>query len=44
MKTIKEAPVPFNITELKAYLGLLMYYGKFLPNLYTTFALLYALL
>ena len=29
------APTPKNITELKSYLELLMYYGKFLPNLST---------
>ena len=44
VKAIKEAPVPSNVTELKAYLGLLTYYGKFLPNLSTTLAPLYALL
>ena len=32
-KAIKSAPNPKNLTELKAYLGLLTYYGKFLPNL-----------
>ena len=44
VKTIKEAPSPTCITELKAYLGLLTYYSRFLPNLSTTFAPLYALL
>ena len=44
VKAIKEAPVPSNVTELKAYLGLLTYYSKFLPNLSTTFAPLYSLL
>ena len=32
------------MTELKFYLGLLTYYGKFLPNLSTRLASLYALL
>ena len=32
------------VTKLKAYLGLLTYYGKFLPNLATTLAPLYHLL
>ena len=44
VKAIKEAPVPSNVTELKAYLGLLTYYGRFLPNLSTTLAPLYVLL
>ena len=44
VKAIKEAPVPSNVTELKAYLGLLTYYGKFLPKLSTTLAPLYVLL
>ena len=44
VKAVKDAPTPRNITELKAYLGLLMYYGKFLPNLATTLAPLYSLL
>ena len=29
------APAPKNVAELKSYLGLLSYYGKFLPNLST---------
>ena len=33
-----------NVQELKAYLGLLAYYGKFLPNLSTVLAPLYELL
>ena len=44
VKAIKEAPDPTSVTELKAYLGLLTYYSKFLPNLSTTLAPLYALL
>ena len=44
VKAIKEAPNPTCVTELKAYLGLLTYYSKFLPNLSTTLAPLYALL
>ena len=35
MKAIMEAGSPTNVTELKSYLGLLNYYGKFLPNLAT---------
>ena len=30
IKAIQEAPVPKNITQLRAFLGLLNYYGKFL--------------
>ena len=33
VRAIEEAPAPNNVTELKSYLGLLTYYGKFLPNL-----------
>ena len=44
VKAIREAPTPNNITELKSYLGLLTYYGKFLPNLSTHLAPLYQLL
>ena len=41
---IRQAPTPKNVTELKSYLGLLTYYGKFLPNLSTRLAPLYLLL
>lgn len=44
VKAIEEAPEPRNITELKAYLGLLNYYNKFLPNLATLLAPLHLLL
>ena len=43
-RAIEEAPAPNNVTELKSYLGLLTYYGKFLPNLATQLAPLYQLL
>ena len=33
VKAIKEAPATKNITQLKAYLGLLSYYSRFLPHL-----------
>ena len=33
---VMQAKSPTNVTELKSYLGLLNYYGKFLPNLATT--------
>ncbi|KAI4895675.1 hypothetical protein NFI96_020671 [Prochilodus magdalenae] len=41
---IKEAPEPRNVTELKAYLGLLNYYHRFLPKLSTLLAPLHLLL
>ena len=43
VKTIKDAPKPRNLYELKSYLGLLSYYSKFLPNLSTILAPLYEL-
>ena len=33
VKAIKEAPAPKNTTELKSFLGMLNFYGKFIPNL-----------
>ena len=44
VKAIVEATAPRNVTELKSYLGLLNYYGRFLPNLSTTLAPLHYLL
>ena len=41
---MKEAPAPQNVGELKSYLGLLTYYGKFLHNLATHLSPLYQLL
>ncbi len=41
VKAIKNAPTPRNVTELKAYLGLLSYYGKFFPDLATKLSPLY---
>ena len=43
VKAIQEAPAPENVNELKAYLGLLNYYHKFLPNLSSEIAPLYML-
>ena len=40
VKAIVEAPVPGYLQELKSYLGLLNYFGKFLPNLSSLFVLL----
>ena len=33
LKAITEAPPPKNVQELRSFLGLLNYYGKFIPNL-----------
>ena len=32
VQAIRDAPEPTNVTELKAFLGLLNYYGRFLAN------------
>ena len=44
LRAVQAAPVPRNVTELKSYLGLLTYYGRFLPYLPSTLAPLYSLL
>ncbi len=44
VRAIREAPVPTTVTQLKAFLGLINFYGKFLPNLATTLAPLHILL
>ena len=44
VKAIKEAPTPKNVTELRSFLGLITYYSKFLPNMSSKLAPLYALL
>ena len=43
-EAIAEAPAPTNVTQLRSFLGLLNYYGKFIPNLSTTLHPLNALL
>ena len=42
--TIREAPEPRNVSELRRWLGLINYYAKFLKNLASTLAPLYRLL
>ncbi|XP_053689881.1 uncharacterized protein K02A2.6-like [Sabethes cyaneus] len=42
--TIQQAKKPENVTQLKAFLGLINYYGKFLPNLSAILSPLYKLL
>ena len=44
VRAIREAPTPKKVAELRAFLGLVNYYGKFLPNLSTTLSPLYKLL
>ena len=44
VRAVQEAPAPTNVTELKAYLGLLLYYSKFLPNFASKLEPLYRLL
>ena len=44
VRAIKEAPLPKNLSELRAFLGLLNYYSKFLPNLSSQLVPLYSLL
>lgn len=44
VRAIKEAPNPKNVAELKSFLGLVNYYGKFLPDVSTVLAPLYQLL
>ena len=44
VSAITEAPATKNVAELKAYLGLLTYYSKFLPNRSTALGPLYQLL
>ena len=41
---IKEAPKPKNVSELRAFLGIISYYHRFLPNLSTKLAPLHELL
>lgn len=44
VRAIKEAPAPTNVKELQAFLGLLNYYGRFVPKQSTILATLYKLL
>ena len=44
LKEVQQAPEPTGVTELKAYLGFLAYYGRFLPHLPSVLAPLYTLL
>ena len=44
VRAIVDAPEPMNVGELRSFLGMVNYYGKFLPDLATTLAPLYRLL
>ena len=44
VKALKDAPAPANVSQLKSFLGLLNYYGKFVSNLSTVLAPLHRLL
>ena len=44
IRATKDAPVPTNVTDLKTFLGMINFYGKFLPNLASTFEPLHKLL
>ena len=44
VEAIVDAPDPKNLTELRSFLGMVNYYGKFLPNLATILGPLYKLL
>nr|XP_023660672.1 uncharacterized protein K02A2.6-like [Paramormyrops kingsleyae] len=44
VEAIQKAPAPANVTELRAYLGLLNYYNRFLPCLSSLLAPLHKLL
>ena len=44
VRAIVDAPEPTNVGELRSFLGMVNYYGKFFPDLATTLAPLYHLL
>ena len=44
VRAIKDAPVPTDVTQLRSFVGLVNYYGKFLPNLSSVLVPLYILL
>ncbi|XP_049333824.1 uncharacterized protein K02A2.6-like [Astyanax mexicanus] len=44
MRAIVEAPAPISLTQLRSFLGLINYYGRFIPNLATILNPLNALL
>lgn len=44
LRAIRDVPIPQDLSQLKSFLGLVNYYGKFLPHLSSTLAPLYKLL
>ncbi|KAI5086647.1 hypothetical protein C0J45_23302, partial [Silurus meridionalis] len=44
VKAIVDAPVPKNVSQLRSFLGLLNYYGRFIPNIATLLKPLHKLL
>ena len=44
VKVIRDAPRPGNVRQLQAFLGLINYYGKFIPQAATQLTPLYKLL
>ncbi len=44
IKAITEAPTPRNVSELRSFIGMVNYYGKFISNMSTALAPLYSLL
>ena len=44
VQAIRDAPAPQDVSQLKSFLGLINYYGKFLPNLSSILSPLYRLL
>lgn len=44
VEAINKVPAPSNVSELRSFLGLVMYYAKFVPNISTLLAPLYNLL
>lgn len=44
VSAIKNAPIPENLVQLQSFLGLVNYYGKFVPNLSTVLYPMYRLL
>ena len=44
VEAIMDTPPPRDVAQLRSFLGLINYYGKFLPNLSSTLAPLYRLL